>query len=602
MCGIFAYIQRGEFSTGDLQMIKKYFFRIKHRGPDYTSSVILTKFNCSIFLGFHRLAIIGKTNSLLVDGDTHLVCNGEIYNYKHLITKYRLPVKTDSDCEVILQLYQHHPQLWPDVLEELDGVFAFVLYDNVRGRFFISRDRIGVRPLFEGNTQNTLAFASEGKAIPLVTAKPHLPGVLHDLTLRNEGWEVSQSIWVKPGNYLNVPYMIAQNIIRELFTNAVRKRLISDRPIGFLVSGGLDSSLVAAVAHRLLGKQITTFSIGLPESPDLLAARKVAAYLQSDHHEVIISTDDILEALPNVIYHDETYDITTIRASIPMYLISKYISENTDIKVIFSGEGADELLGGYLYFHKAPTCDAFQNETIRLMQELYKYDVLRGDRTTSAWGLEIRVPFLDADFISFVSNIDPSHKMPKRCTLDASPRSAKLFERAAEPLVPKPAFSETEAFPESGSKQASSASRIEPKARSPEGSHSEKQSFSFVENPKDFREPRNEIEKAILRHAFDGYLPNDILYRQKEAFSDGIGYNSVASLKQLAAENKNRCLNLIPNTAHPVTDEAHLYYYLFRKHYSDRPGLHTMYYWMPMWHQNITDPSATVLETHSVNK
>ncbi|KKM03058.1 hypothetical protein LCGC14_1778200, partial [marine sediment metagenome] len=343
------------------------------------------------------------------------------------------------------------------------------------------------------------------------------------------GWwwvSISQSSWLKPGPHLNVPYNTAQSVIRELFTEAVRKRLVSDRPIGFLVSGGLDSSLVAAVAHRLLGKQITTFSIGLPGSPDLLAARQVATHLQSDHHEVVISTDDILEALPKVVYHDETYDITTIRASIPMYLLSKYIAMHTNIKVIFSGEGADELLGGYLYFHKAPSYNALQNETLRLLQELYKYDVLRGDRTTAAWGLEIRVPFLDADFLSFVSNLDPSHKMPQRHT----------------------------------------------------------------------------IEKAIVRDAFDGYLPDAVLYRQKEAFSDGVGYSSVVSLKNRAAENKQRCLDIIPNTASPVTDEAHLYYFLFREHYSDRPGLHTEYYWMPMWHKGVTDPSATVLETHKLKE
>ncbi len=352
--------------------------------------------------------------------------------------------------------------------------------------------------------------------------------------------------------YLNVPYSPAQNIVRELFTEAVRKRLVADRPIGFLVSGGLDSSLVASVAQRLLGKRITTFSIGLPNSPDLLAARKVATYLNSDHHEVVITVNDILKALPDVIYHDESYDITTIRASIPMYLISKYIRANTDIKVIFSGEGADELLGGYLYFHKAPTPQAFQDETMRLMQDLYQYDVLRGDRTTSAWGLEIRVPFLDADFHSFVSNLDPAHKMPQDAhTIEFAERFG-YFSRAAA------------------------------------------------------RRPKYKIEKAILRHAFAGYLPDEILHRQKEAFSDGVGYSSVAALKKLAADTAEqragRCLELVPNTAHPVTEEAQLYYLLFREHYSDRPGLHTGYYWMPSWHGDVTDPSATVLESHDANK
>ncbi len=534
MCGIFAYIQRGDFSDKDLKIINEYFSRIKHRGPDHTSSVTLKKFGYTVFLGFHRLAIIGlspETYPLLQDKDVYLVCNGEIYNYRYLIGKYNLPVCTDSDCEVILQLYKHYPQRWPEILEELDGVFAFVLYDHNTGVVFTSRDRFGVRPMFEGTNSTALAFASEGKSIPLDTARPYPPGQLKIINLAEsetrQQWITQKKSWVKSGAYFNTSYVTAQTVIRELFIEAVRKRLVADRPIGFLVSGGLDSSLVAAVAQRLLGKKITTFSIGLPGSPDLIAAAKVAAFLDSDHHEVIISTEKIIKALPKVVYHNESYDITTTRASIPMYLLCKYIRKETDIKVIFSGEGADELLGGYLYFHKAPSHQAFQGETERLMKELYKYDLVRGDRTISAWGLEIRVPFLDADLVSFVTHIDPAHKMPQA----------------------------------------------------------------------------GDIEKAVIRGAFEGYLPESILYRQKEAFSDGIGYNSVTALKQYAeAQNGIQERDTIHNTAQPKTDEARLYYSLFTNHYSNRPGLYTPYYWMPMWHDDVDDPSATVLDTHNDQK
>ena len=531
MCGIFAYIQEGGFSANDLEIIEKYFACIKHRGPDHTSSVILEKSGFSIFLGFHRLAIIDpspETNPLLQDDGVYLVCNGEIYNYRYLIDKYNLPVKTGSDCEVILQLYKHHRGLWPEILEELDGVFAFVLYDHNSGEIFASRDRMGVRPMFEAKALDGLkyAFASEGKAIPLDTARPYPPGESKYISLgiaksRND-WQDCNTQWVKEGAYFNASYVIAQTFIRELLIESVRKRLTADRPVGFLVSGGLDSSLVAAIAHRLLGKKITTFAIGLPESPDLKAAAKVAAMLDSDHHEVLMTTDEITTAIPDVIYYNESYDITTTRASIPMYLLCKYIRENTDIKVIFSGEGADELFGGYLYFHNAPSPAAFQKESARVMRDLYNYDVRRGDRMISAWGLELRVPFLDADLISFVQHLDPAHKMPHNHT----------------------------------------------------------------------------IEKAILRRAFDGYLPDTVLYRQKEAFSDGVGYNSVAALKQYAADNQpvepNRTLSF---AAKPKTDEARLYYSLFRKYYADRPGMYISYYWMPMWN-DVDDPSATVLGTH----
>jgi asparagine synthase (glutamine-hydrolysing) len=525
MCGIFFYYQRDELTQSQIETLKTFFQKIQHRGPDCTTSSILKSNYGQGFIGFHRLAIIDptpQTNPYLYDNEVYLTCNGEIYNYKYLITKYNLPVKTGSDCEVILQLYLHYPELWPEILKELDGVFAFILYDNKNGKIIAGRDRFGVRPMFLSITDNTVSFSSEGKGIPNEGGQPFKPG--HYLSMDLSDWSFNFVKWFTWGNYFPVTFEISQKIVKELFIEGVKKRLISDRPIGFLVSGGLDSSLVASIASQFLPK-ITTFSIGLPGSPDLEAARKVAEYLNSDHHEIIISTQDIIDALPNVIYHNESYDTTTTRASIPMYLLAKYIRKNTDIKVIFSGEGADELFGGYLYFHKAPTFDHFQKETHYLLEELYKYDLLRGDRTTAAWGLELRVPFLDASLVSFVAMLDPSHKMPSK--------------------------------------------------------HS--------------------IEKELLRSAFTGYLPECILYRQKEAFSDGVGYNSVKSLKEWAEQFE---YSLQPHItgAKPITMESKLYYKLFTDRYAKNLGLYTEYYWMPKWYEGITDPSATVLDVHNKSK
>jgi asparagine synthase (glutamine-hydrolysing) len=529
MCGIFAYIQRQKVI--DLQTVQQQFQKIKHRGPDYTSSKLLQKNGYEIFLGFHRLAIIDpavRSNFLLEDQGVYLICNGEIYNYQYLVDKYSLQMTTGSDCEVILQLYHSQPNLWPNILHELDGVFAFVLYDHNQGRIFASRDRYGVRPMFIASTDSVLTFASEAKAISERTVKPFSPGLVKEVLLDNLSLNYlphSQYIWHRQGSYFHLDYSSAQVIVRELFTAAVKKRLMSDRPIGFLVSGGLDSSLVASVASRLLNQQITTFSIGLPGSPDLIAARKVADYLKSDHHEIHLTLDQIVATVPDVVYQNESYDITTTRASIPMYLLAKWIRTNTDIKVIFSGEGADELLGGYLYFWKAPGYKEFQKESQRLITDLYKYDVLRGDRTTAAWGLELRVPFLDADFVNFVLNLDPAHKMPAT----------------------------------------------------------------------------HDIEKALMREAFRGYLPDEILFRQKEAFSDGVGYNSVGALKQAAdiwAAGVTHPQVWLDESPEPTTNEGFMYLHYFLQHYVSQPDLRINYYWMPKWQHDVTDPSATVLSEH----
>lgn len=533
MCGIFCYIEKGNISKTDRDCICNKFSLLQHRGPDHTSQIFLKKFGFTIFLGFHRLAIIDPTpesNRILQDEGIYMICNGEIYNYKYLIKKHSLITITGSDCEVILQLYKKYPNTFYEYIQELDGVFAFVIFDSNLGKILVSRDRVGVRPLFKAvsNTDSTvltpsLCFTSEGKASYLNTVTPYKPGILATISLQE--WKFNFCEWVPKTSVINADYTVCKEIIQKLLIHSVEKRLISDRPIGFLVSGGLDSSLVAAIASKLLGKQINTFSIGLQSSPDLLAAAKVANFLNSNHTEIIITENDILRSIPKVIYYNESYDTTTTRASIPMYLLLEYISKNTDIKVIFSGEGADELFGGYLYFHNAPSHSHFQKETFRLLDNLYKYDLIRGDRMAAACGLEVRVPFLDADLLTFVKGMDPCHKMPHIHT----------------------------------------------------------------------------IEKAIIRRAFDEYLPDDILYRQKEAFSDGVGYNSVKFLKDHADTFEERATTppTTANVAIPTTNEEQLYYYFFCNHYVNKKGLFTEKYWLPLWCGDTIDPSATVLNVHS---
>lgn len=547
MCGIFFCLQRkNENCTFTIAELVDFFSKIKHRGPDYSCREVFDtsasfsnendeRIPVTVFLGFHRLAITGVSddaNTILSQDGVYLLCNGEIYNYVELIKRYNLTVRTDSDCEVILQFYRSFPERFTDFMAELDGDFAFVLYDYMENKIIASRDRMGVRPLFQLWTKGCVMFASEAKALPdHAEVYPFEPGTLIEYDCEI-GLIEKQTWYIGSGKqFYHTDYNSSQLIIKQLLVSAVRKRLHADRPIGFLLSGGLDSSLVAAIAANMMSGPITTFSIGLPDSSDLKAAKQVATALGSIHHEVNITTDDVLAALPRVIYQNETFDITTTRASIPMYLLAKYIRENTDIKVIFSGEGSDELFGGYLYFHKAPDPCYFQDETHRLLNELYFFDVLRADRTTAAWGLELRVPFLDADLISFVSGIDPTHKMPKNI------------------------------------------------------------------NGKN-------MEKAILRNAFadSHYLPNEILYRQKEAFSDGVGYSSVRAIK----EHADNVINFIPKIKEhskriiQATNEAKLYYHYWCDTFGNSTDLFPPHYWMPRW-TNVTDPSATVLEMHNKN-
>lgn len=416
MCGIIAIIKDNK-STCDDEIIKG-FELLASRGPDSSNFID----NKNEFLGFKRLAINDLTelgNQPFVytteDRNIALICNGEIYNYLDLFEDYDLNCNSRSDCEVILQLYLKLGIY--ETVKKLYGVFAFVIRDTVKigdiskTTVYAARDRIGVRPLFVATTiDNNIGFASEAKALIKysINVRQVLPGTymkLENSVLENITYYLIPSVIGRSFSY---------DMMKEKLETAVAKRLACcDRPVGCLLSGGLDSSIIVSIISRLSNKQINTYSIGMVGSEDLKYAKIVADYFKTNHTEVIFTPEEGFKAIPSVIYALESYDITTVRASVGMYLLCKYISENTSDKVIFSGEGSDELLAGYLYFHNAPSSTELFNECRRLVNNLYLYDVLRGDRCVSSNGLELRVPFLDQTFSEYCLGIPGELKSPQ---------------------------------------------------------------------------------------------------------------------------------------------------------------------------------------------
>lgn len=393
------------------EKVLEAFQKLRHRGPD---STVLKCPTPGIRFFFHRLAIIDPSSSGNQPFETDeyiMVCNGEIYNYKKLKKQCKdYPFVSQSDCEVLLPLYQR----WDiqKLCRHLDGEFVFVLYDRLKEEFFVARDPVGIRPLFYGIAPNgRYMFASEAKALhdmcPKVAVFP--PG--HYWTEATGFVRYRDLTKVVNGYEANPDQAITH--IREYLVEAVRKRLQSDVPIGFLLSGGVDSSLTCAIATCILKKPLSTFSVGFHDSPiDLKYARDMANYIKSHHHEYIFDFDEVLSQLHNIIYHIESYDITTVRASIGMYLLCQYIRKSTDIKVLLTGEVSDELFG-YKYTDFAPSPEAFQKEAEKRINEVHIYDVLRGDRCISAFSMEARVPFGDHQFVSFVFRIHPQLKINK---------------------------------------------------------------------------------------------------------------------------------------------------------------------------------------------
>lgn len=405
MCGIIAVFNHNP--TTCLDQTLKGFDKLNNRRPDCSS--IIT--NEKEFIGFKRLSINDLTtlgSQPMIEGDVAMVCNGEIYNHLAISNNHELHCLSRSDCEVILRLYIKLGI--KETIKNLYGVFAFIIRDG--DMVYAVRDRIGVRPLFSGITKdNNFAFASEAKALISYCSniKQVPPASIFTLKISTNETTLEK--------YYNLPNTIGSSffndMLKEKLINAVETRLITDRPVGCLLSGGLDSSVIAAILNKYLPGKFNTYSIGMEGSEDLRCARIVADYLKTNHTEVIFTAKEGFDIIPSVIFALESFDITTIRASVGMYLLAKYISQNTQDKVIFSGEGSDELLCGYLYFHSAPSSEELSAESLRLVNNLYLYDILRGDRCVSSNGLELRVPFLDQQFAEYCLEIPGDIRKPQ---------------------------------------------------------------------------------------------------------------------------------------------------------------------------------------------
>lgn len=447
-----------------LEMSKK----IRHRGPDWSGVFA----NDKAVLAHERLAIVdpasGKQPLYSQDGKLVLAANGEIYNHQQLRKQFdgKYTFSTESDCEVILALYQEKGVSFVD---ELNGIFGFAIYDSEKDEYFVARDHMGIIPLYIGWDQyGTFYVASELKALEGVCSKIELFPPGHYLSSKDgEFVQWYKRDWTEYDNVKDNKTDIAE--LRKALEAAVHRQLMSDVPYGVLLSGGLDSSITSAVAKKYAQKriesgdtadawwpQLHSFSVGLEGSPDLAAARKVADHIGTVHHEIKFTIQEGLDAIRDVIYQLETYDITTIRASTPMYLMARVI-KSMGIKMVLSGEGADELFGGYLYFHKAPNDKEFHEETVRKLSKLHMYDCLRANKSLAAWGIEGRVPFLDKEFMDVAMRINPKDKM----------------------ITPE------------------------------------------------------RMEKWVVRKAFEDYLPESVAWRQKEQFSDGVGYSWIDTLKEM---------------------------------------------------------------------
>jgi len=505
MCGIVcAYndkIQMEELRPQLLSMSK----RIRHRGPDWSGIHVAEH----AILAHERLAIVDPTSGKqpLYSEDKKLVlaANGEIYNHRELrkqTTKYAY--QTGSDCEVILGLYQ---EKGVEFVDELNGIFAFVLYDAEKNTFFAARDHMGIIPLYMGwDASGTLYFASELKSLEGYCTKIEVfpPGHFYESST-GELTKWYDRDWREYDVVKDNPTSIED--LQQSLEDAVHRQLMSDVPYGVLLSGGLDSSITSALAKKFAKKriesddtneawwpQLHSFSVGLVGSPDLAAAQKVAKHIGTVHHEVTFTVQEGLDAIRDVIYHLETYDITTVRASTPMYLLARVI-KSMGIKMVLSGEGADEVFGGYLYFHKAPDAKEFHDETVRKLDKLYQYDCLRANKSLAAWGIEGRVPFLDKEFMDVAMRINPQDKM----------------------ITPE------------------------------------------------------RMEKWVLRKAFEEYLPESVAWRQKEQFSDGVGYEWIDTLKDVVhAEVSDTDMEVAHHrfpAQTPRTKEEYYYRSIFEEHF-----------------------------------
>ncbi len=505
MCGIVAILNVKEQTHELREKALKMSQKIRHRGPDWSGIYC----GGSAVLAHERLSIVdpesGGQPLYSPDRKQVLAVNGEIYNHQDIRRRYagQYDFQTGSDCEVTLALYRSltpsptgnsHEQICK-MLEQLSGIFAFVLYDEERNEFLIARDPIGVIPLYIGyDSDGTVYVASELKALEGQCEKyePFLPG--HYYWSREPGMKrYYQRDWFEYEAVKDNPASV--EAIHDALEDAVKRQLMSDVPYGVLLSGGLDSSVISAIAEkysemrieddsktRAYWPRLHSFAVGLKGAPDLAKARLVADHIGTVHHEINYTIQEGLDAIRDVIYFIETYDVTTVRASTPMYLLARVI-KSMGIKMVLSGEGADEIFGGYLYFHKAPSAQAFHEETVRKLSKLYLYDCLRANKSLSAWGVEGRVPFLDKEFLDVAMRTNPRAKM------------------VAPPSAPEGATIDPQS--------------IEAPSGAVGGAW---------------------IEKRIVREAFASMLPAEVAWRQKEQFSDGVGYSWIDTLKKITSE------------------------------------------------------------------
>jgi len=564
MCGIFAFFgsnENDECKCFDRQKFVELSKRIRHRGPDWSG--VWTMPNENVAICHERLSIVGVDSGSQPIDNTQLgivlSVNGEIYNYKELydvILYNKYTPKTKSDCEVIIYLYR---EFGPECVKMLDGIFGFVLYDYRHNNVLIARDPIGVIPLYYGfNNDGDFYVSSEMKSIHDQCSENNLDvfrpatyahfntsdistilkyGFTNSVYYFNVIWEMDRAVDTNQKELMT--------LLRNGLTKAVKKRLMTDVPYGVLLSGGLDSSLICSITSKLReesseddpwSKKLHTFSIGLKDAPDLKYARMVADFCDTNHHEYNFTFQEGLDAINDLIWHLETYDVTTIRASTPMYLMSRLI-KSLGIKMVLSGEGADEILGGYLYFHNAPNDDEFHRECVSRVQNLSHFDCLRANKSTMAWGLEARVPFLDRGFLQTAMPIHPSLKLNKE----------------------------------------------------------------------------TKCEKYILRKAFseevagEKYLPDEILWRQKEQFSDGVGYNWIDGLKdyidsQISQEEFDEEVKQMTEANLydiPRTREALYYRRIFDNLFPNRSSIVPR--WVPRtdWEGVSYDPSGRAQKVHN---
>ncbi|PIC22786.1 hypothetical protein B9Z55_016723 [Caenorhabditis nigoni] len=516
MCGIWAII--GEQVTPQQQ---DAFMKIVGRGPDLT---VLDEVQPNVHLGFHRLAIVmpGDTPSAqpIVGGGLSVVCNGEIYNHQSLKIDCPYTLKNGgSDCAAIITSFIKHNEDLKETCASLDGVFAFIMADSKN--VYIGRDPIGVRPLFYGyNSNGSLLIGSEVKCIEELCERVEYfpPGCCATISL------AAPSRPIQPQQYYSVPSIAdrflsiecTQTLVRDILVKSVEKRLMGNRNFGFMLSGGLDSSLIASIATRFLKQKPVAFSVGFEDSPDLEAARKVADYLKIPHEVLVITPQQCIDIIPEVVFALETFDPLIIRCGIAHYLLCQHISKSSDVKVLLSGEGADELFGSYAYMQRAPNALHLHKEILRRMQHLHQYDVLRCDRSTSCHGLEIRVPFLDKRFIDLVSRLPPTYK-----------------------LMPM------------------------------------------------------KLEKHLLRSAFEGWLPDEVLWRSKEGFAEALGKTDLGDIlathcdKLISKELYEQRAERFPDRT-PETTEEYWYRQIFEETFVyDKMGhlVHTKVYRTAAWHR-----------------